>query len=85
MVYLIYLLVVSLFLAYLAHGVLAAGTPYLTVFEFTCVAALLGYAVGHAHQSIWFRQSWRTTANYFIDGLIYSLLTAGVFGWLWPH
>jgi hypothetical protein len=25
------------------------------------------------------------TGKYFIDGLIYSLLTAGVFGWLWPR
>jgi hypothetical protein len=55
------------------------------VFKFVAVAALLAYAVGHAHQSIWYRQRWRTTLNYFIDGLIYSLLTAGVFGWLWPH
>ena len=81
----VYLLVISLFAAYLAHEAIAAGAPYPAVFKFICVAALMGYSLGHAHQSIWYRQKWRTTVNYFIDGLIYALLTAGVFGWLWPR
>jgi hypothetical protein len=81
----IYLLVISLFAAYLAHVVIAAGAPYPAVFRFICVAALMAYSLGHAHQSIWYRQRWRTTVHYFVDGLIYSLLTAGVFGWLWPR
>jgi hypothetical protein len=81
----VYLLVISLFAAYLAHIVMAAGAPYPAVFRFICVAALMAYSLGHAHQSIWYRQRWRTTVNYFIDGLIYALLTAGVFGWLWPR
>lgn len=81
----IYLLVISLFCAYLASDAIAAGALYPVVFEFVGVAAFMVYALGHAHQSIWYRQAWRTTANYFIDGLIYALLTAGVFGWLWPR
>ena len=27
---------------------------------------------------------WSTTAKHTIDGLVYSLLTGGIFGWLWP-
>jgi hypothetical protein len=81
----VFLLVISLFAAYLTHHALAAGAPYPTVFKFVGVAAFMAYALGHAHQSIWFRQKWHTTVNYFIDGLIYALLTAGVFGWLWPR
>jgi hypothetical protein len=81
----VYLLVISLFAAYLAHKAIATGAPYLGVFKFVGVTAFLAYSLGHAHQSIWYRQAWRTTANYFLDGLIYSLLTAGVFGWLWPR
>jgi hypothetical protein len=81
----IYLLVISGFVAYLTrHGALA-GAPYLKVFKIAAIAAFLGYALGHAHQSIWYRQKWTTTLNYFIDGLIYALLTASVFGWLWPR
>jgi hypothetical protein len=81
----VYLLVISLFAAYLAHKAIASGAPYLAVFKVVGVAAFMAYALGHAHQSIWYRQAWRTTANYVLDGLIYSLLTAGVFGWLWPR
>ncbi len=81
----IYLLVISLTVAFLAGEVIGAGAPYPAVFKFVCVAALLAYVLGHPHQSIWFRQSWRATCNYAVDGLIYSLLTAGVFGWLWPR
>jgi hypothetical protein len=33
--------------------------------------------------SIWYRRSWITTFKSSVDGLIYSLLTGGVFGWLW--
>ena len=81
----VYLLVISLFAAYLTHRAIAPGAPYLAVFKFVGVAAFMANALGHAHQSIWYRQAWRTTANYFVDGLIYSLLTAGIFGWLWPR
>jgi hypothetical protein len=81
----VYLLVISLFAAILAHKAMVSGAPYLTVFKFVGVAAFMAYALGHAHQSIWYRQAWRTTVNYFVDGLIYSLLTAEVFGWLWPR
>jgi hypothetical protein len=35
--------------------------------------------------SIWYHRDWSTTIRSTIDGLIYALLTAGVFGWLWPH
>jgi len=80
----IYLLVISLFTAYLTHRAVAAGAPYMMVFDFAGVAAFMAYSLGHPHQSIWYRQRWRTTVVYLFDGLVYSLLTAGVFGWLWP-
>jgi hypothetical protein len=81
----IYLLVIALFVAYLTRYGLPSGAPYLMVFKYVAIAAFMAYGLGHAHQSIWYRQAWRTTINYFIDGLIYALLTAGVFGWLWPR
>jgi hypothetical protein len=81
----VYLLIISSFTAYLAGDTLAVGTPYPAVFKFVAIASLMAYALGHVHQFIWFRQSWRATGNYLLDGLIYSLLTAGVFGWLWPR
>ena len=81
----IYLLVISLFTAYLAHHGVSAGTRHLSVFKFVGLSAFMAYALGHAHQSIWYRQAWRTPVVYFIDGLVYSLLTAGVFAYFWPR
>jgi len=65
---------------------LMAGTlvAYLDVFRITGMAAIMVYAVGHFHDSIWKGVSWGTTGKFVFDGVIYGLLTAGTFGWLWP-
>ncbi len=34
--------------------------------------------------AIWFGHTWGRTAKDIADGVIYGLLTAGLFGWLWP-
>jgi hypothetical protein len=36
-------------------------------------------------QSIWYGRSWSMTIRTMLDGLLYALLTAGLFGWLWPR
>jgi high-affinity Fe2+/Pb2+ permease len=81
----VYLLVVSLFTAYVAGRTLTAGVPYLQVFRITGAVAFLGYAAALWQMSIWYRRAWSTTLKATVDGLIYSLLTAGTFGWLWPR
>ena len=63
---------------------LPPGSPYLSVFRFAGVTAFLSYAVALWQMSIWYQRSWSTTFKATIDGLIYALLTAGTFGWLWP-
>ena len=35
--------------------------------------------------SIWYRRAWSTTIKTTVGGLVYALLTAGMFGWLWPR
>jgi hypothetical protein len=35
--------------------------------------------------SIWWHRAWLTTIKATVDGVIYALLTAGVFVWLWPR
>ncbi len=78
-------LVISIVAAYLAGRTLAMGAPYLTVFRVAGTAAFLGYAVSHLSDSIWKGQLWSSTAKHVFDGLVYALLTAGTFGWLWPR
>jgi hypothetical protein len=80
-----YALVVSVFAAYVAGRALPAGSPYLSVFRFVGVTAFIAYSVALWQMSIWYRRSWSTTAKATADGLIYALLTAGTFGWLWPR
>jgi hypothetical protein len=77
-------LVVSVLVAYLAGRTLAAGTDYLAVFRVAGTAAVLGYAGSIATGAIWFGRSWSSTFKEIGDGVVYGLLTAGVFGWLWP-
>jgi len=81
----IYLVVVSYLSAYVAGRALPAGTGYREVFRFVGTVAFIGYSVALWQMSIWYRRSWSTTIKATIDGLIYGLLTAGTFGWLWPR
>jgi hypothetical protein len=81
----LYSAVVGLFAAYVAGRALAAGTPYLRVFQFVGATAFLGYAAALWQMSIWYHRAWITTIKATVDGLIYALLTAGTFGWLWPR
>ncbi len=81
----LYSVVIGVFAAYVAGRALPAGARYLSVFRFAGVTAFLGYALALWQQSIWYRRAWGTTLKGTIDGLIYALLTAGTFGWLWPR
>jgi hypothetical protein len=81
----LYLAVVSLFSAYVAGRALPAGAPFLHVFRFAGTAAFLGYTMALWQMSIWYRRAWSLTIKATVDGLIYALLTAATFGWLWPH
>lgn len=80
----VFCLVIGVFAAYLAGRTLGPGTDYLTVFRLTGTVAFLGYGVGQATNSIWMGVAWSTSLKHIFDGLVYALLTAGVFGWLWP-
>jgi hypothetical protein len=80
----IFLLVVSLFSAYVSGHALAPGAHYQDVFRFIGATSFMAYALGSVPQSIWYKRSWATTFKFVLDGLIYAGITAGTFGWLWP-
>ena len=81
----VYCLVIGLFVAYLTGHTVAAGARYLAVFRVAGTAAFLAYGLGNLSNGIWKGQPWGVTIKEAIDGLVYGLLTAGTFGWLWPH
>ena len=80
----VYCLVISIFVAYLTGRTMAPGSHYLGVFRVAGVTAFLAYSAAHVSGAIWFGHKWSRTIKDVIDGLVYGLLTAGVFGSLWP-
>jgi len=81
----VYCLVIGFFVAYLTGRTVAPGARYLAVFRVAGTAAFLAYGVGQLVNSIWAGQPWSVTIKHVFDGLVFSLLTAGTFGWLWPR
>lgn len=81
----LYGVLVSVFAAYIAGRALGPGAHYLAVFRFAGATAFCGYSLALLQQSIWWRKSWRATLISMGDSLIYALMTAGTFGWLWPR
>ncbi|HSB09336.1 MAG TPA: hypothetical protein VLM38_07465 [Blastocatellia bacterium] len=81
----VYCVVVSVFAAYISGRALGPRATYLDVFRFAGSTAFAGYSLGLLQNSIWWSRKWTTTLKSMIDGLIYALLTAGTFGWLWPR
>ena len=77
-------ILISVIAGYIAGRALGPGADYLVVFRFAGTTAFVAYAMGQMQQSIWMGRSWSTTIKNMFDGLLYGLLTAGTFGWLWP-
>jgi hypothetical protein len=80
-----YCLIIGVFVAYLAGHTVASGAPYPAVFRVVGTAAFLAYGLGTLSNGIWKGLPWSMVLKESFDGLLYGLLTAGTFGWLWPH
>jgi len=81
----VYCLIIGFFTAYLTGHTVPAGANYLVVFRVAGTAAFMAYGLGLLSNGIWKGQPWGMTIKEVIDGLVYGLLTAGTFGWLWPR
>jgi hypothetical protein len=81
----LYSIVVSVFAAYVTGLTLGPGADYMMAFRLASVTTFMGYALALPQHSIWYHRDWGTTIRSMIDGVIYGLLTGGVFGWLWPN
>ena len=80
----IYCVVVGMFAAYITGRALGPDAQYLAVFRFAGCTAFVGYALALLQNSIWYKRNWSATLKSMFDGLVYALVTAGTFGWLWP-
>ncbi len=81
----LFCLAVSVAVAYLTGRTLGPDAAYLAVFRVAGTSAFYAHAFGRVIESVWMGRSWMTTAKNVFDGLLYALVTAGSFGWLWPN
>lgn len=81
----VYCLIIGVFTAYLTGRTVAFGAHYRVVFRVVGTAAFMAYGLGPMVNGIWKGQPWSVVFKEAFDGLVYALLTAGTFGWLWPR
>lgn len=77
----VFYVIVGVFVAYMASLTLSPGTEYMRGFRLTSAVAFMTYSGALLPDAIWFGTPWRRTWLTMVDGLIYALLTGGVFGW----
>jgi hypothetical protein len=83
LVFLFYL-VVGIFAGYIGTLACPVGTHYGTVFRVVGTAAIACHVLGAVPNAIFMGRTCRSVLMDVIDGAVYGVLTAGVFGWLWP-
>jgi hypothetical protein len=81
----IFIAVVTHFGAYIASRALGPGADYLEVFRFVGTVTFVGYSLAAWPLTIWYGRGASLAIKTTFDAAIYGLLTAGVFGWLWPR
>ena len=79
-----YFLVGSILIAYCASFALPPGADFMTVFRVFSAIGFLAFGWATIPSSIWFGFQWSMTVKYLIDALIYAMVVAATFAWLWP-
>jgi hypothetical protein len=80
----VFSLIVGVFCAYLAAIHNGPGADFAPIFQVTGAVAFLGYVFSQVHEWIWKSLPTATMIRFAIDGVIYALVTAATFAWLWP-
>jgi hypothetical protein len=80
----VYLVVVTLFAAYIGACVAMSGEHQASIHA-VGITAFVGYTLGMYPMSIWYHRKWSTTLKMTFDGLVYAAATLLIFGALWPR
>ena len=81
----LYCAFISCVTGYITMHAIGPHMPYHRVFKYAAAISFICYTIGLWQTWIWYWRSLPLTIKSTIDGLIYALLTAGTFGWLWPR
>ena len=77
-------ILISVVVGYVSTMTVESGATFKEVFRIAGTVALLGYAIPKIDDSIWKAARWSVTIKFVFDGILYSLVTAATFAWLWP-
>ena len=80
----VYFLVAGAAVAYVTGRALGPGAESMAVFRMAGAVAWLLYGWGRVLESVWFGLPWSQQVKQLFDALLYALVTAAVFSWLWP-
>ena len=80
----VYLVVVNALAAHVAQWLPVGASRHL-VFHEVGLITFAGYVLALWQMTIWYHRSLSITLKSTVDGLIYALVSGGVFAWLWPH
>jgi hypothetical protein len=79
-------LVVAALAAYVASKTLAQfPATFLGICREVGVITFLAYAGGSVSHGIWMGKPWSSVAKEVLDAIIYGVVSALAFAWLWPH
>lgn len=76
---------IAIIVAYLATMGVAAGAEYMQVFRFIGAGAILGFVFGPFAHDAFLAKPARFQITCALDGIVFALLMAGTFAWLWPE
>ncbi len=78
-------LIISAMAGYLAGIGTMPGAEYMDVFRAVGTAAILGYCMGGIANDFFMGKPTRFIMTSFFDGVVFALITAGVFASMWPE
>jgi hypothetical protein len=76
---------ISVIVAYVAFKTLPPGPSFYQVCRVVGAMALLAYGAGSVLQGIWFGKPWSSVAKDLLDAVIYAVIMALTFAYLWPN
>ena len=82
-IYFVQLLLIGLFVGYVTGLALGPDADYLMVFQISGATAVIAHIGALIGNSVWWGFTWSSTFKHMLDGIVYGLVTAGTFGWLW--
>ncbi|HET9424031.1 MAG TPA: hypothetical protein VFO55_01570 [Gemmatimonadaceae bacterium] len=80
----VYVLVVAFAAGHVALGALGDHNDPPDIFHAVALSAFMGFAFALWQSVIWFQRPAKTALKATVDGLLYALVTALVYVWLWP-